>query len=246
MLACKASKTGFAENDSVAEVASLLPLTRTGNSHPLTGKAGQIFEEIEQRLAAGHYRFGDMLSVVELASEFAASRQPVTVALNHLRSLGYLLITPQVGCRVSSPTTVEIRDFFYLLGKIQSAVAGLAAERHVDGEAQALAGLADAIEAIAMDEPENVKPYAQLIDTFHETMAGMARSTMLSARSATLWRMSDFMMWQGMRNLTPPKAAVANEERHAIVESISRRDVKQAESRMEQHVRAKPVRVGIL
>ena len=230
----------------MAETAIVLPLPRTGSSHPLTGKAGQIFEEIERRLVAGYYRFDQTLSVVDLAAEFATSRQPVTVALNHLRSLGYVRIIPQVGCRVAAPTTTEIRDFFYMLGKIQSAVAGLAAERHIDDEADTLAEVAGSILSLAVDNVENLGQYARLVDTFHETMTTMARSVMLSTRSATLWRMSDFMMWQGIGNLTAPKVAVANQERQSIVAAIRLRDVKLAETRMEAHVRAKPVRIGIL
>jgi DNA-binding GntR family transcriptional regulator len=66
------------------------------------------------------YQFRDSLSISRLAEQFDASRQPISAALNHLRSLGYLDIIPQVGCHAVSPSSSEIDDFFYMLGKVES------------------------------------------------------------------------------------------------------------------------------
>lgn len=99
----------------------------------LTGKSGLILDELENRFVSGKYQFGEVLSINSLAEEFDASRQPVSTAVSHLRSLGYVNIVPQVGCKVVSPRKQEIADFFYTLGKAESAIAGLAAARWVDG-----------------------------------------------------------------------------------------------------------------
>src|SRR3546814_3026362 len=89
----------------VAESAGLTGMVEAGaqasavrNTDP-SGKAGQIAVELERRLLLGEYRFGQALSSVQLAKQFDASRQPVSVAISHLRSSGYVEVIPQVGCR---------------------------------------------------------------------------------------------------------------------------------------------------
>ena len=95
----------------------------------LTGKAGRIYEALEKDLLTGRYKFGADISAPELAKRLGVSRQPVMAALSQLRAAGYVTITPQVGCRVVTPTTEEISDFFRLFGAMEGVMARLAAER---------------------------------------------------------------------------------------------------------------------
>ena len=63
--------------------------SRSTSAIPLSGKALQIYEELESWSLEGWYKFGETISDLELSKEFDSSRQLVTIALNHLRSLGY-------------------------------------------------------------------------------------------------------------------------------------------------------------
>ena len=122
------------------------------NSDGPSGKAGEIVAALEHRLITGYYRFGDSLSTNLLAGDFEASRQPISAALNHLRGLGYLKIVPQVGCQVVSPSPQDIDDFFSMLAKIESLIAGLAASRFVDNEADLLLEIAEHIKHTPFDD----------------------------------------------------------------------------------------------
>ena len=215
------------------------------STNPLSGKAAQIFDEMETRLMSGYYKFGDPVSIVELAAEFESSRQPVTVAINHLRSLGYLIILPQVGCRVTSPSTQEITDLFYMLSKVESAIAGMAAERHTEPETELLAEIADHIEAIDHKSPDHNLEYAQSVDAFHEAIRVMAHSKIVASKEVTLWRLANFMMWQGVTELKPSQIKEANKERRKILNAIRRGNRTLVESQMEKHILAKPRRVGL-
>ena len=214
-------------------------------TNPLSGKAALIFDEMETRLMTGHYKFGDPVSIVELAAEFQSSRQPVTVAINHLRSLGYLIILPQVGCRVMSPTTQEITDLFYMLGKVESAIAGMAAERRDDDEIDQLEDIVNHIESIDhKSEGHNIE-YSQSVDAFHESIRGMAHSKIVASKAITLWRLANFMMWQGVTDLQPAQIKEANKERRKILNAVRRGNRAQVETQMEKHILAKPRRVGL-
>ena len=116
----------------------------------LSGKTGVICDQIERRLASGHYRFGEEIYTQDLVKEFDASRAPVTAALNFLRASGYLIITPQVGCRVISPTLSDIQDFFAVYGGVEGTMAGFAALRHHSDE---LAQLSDIQKQIQRNTP---------------------------------------------------------------------------------------------
>jgi DNA-binding GntR family transcriptional regulator len=215
------------------------------NSHGPSGKAGEIIGELEHRLITGQYRFGDTLSINRLAEEFDASRQPIGAAINHLRSLGYLKVVPQVGCNVVSPSPEEIGDFFYMLGKIESAVAGLAAVRYLAEEAEVLLAIAAHIAQTPFDNDSHREDWTIGVDAYHAQIRNMARSPSLAGRVQNLWRLSDFYLWQGALNLQPQNIDVANRERREIAEVIGARAVEAVETLMEKHVRGKPRRVGI-
>lgn len=210
------------------------------------GKAGEIIIELERRLTNGQYLFGDALSINALADELDASRQPISIAINHLRALGYVSIVPQVGCRVVSPSATEIDDFFYLLAKMESAMAGLAAARHNGDEADVLMALAAEISKTPFDVAEHREHYARAVDAYHDLIREMARSPALVPRVSDLWRLADFYMWQGAGNFAPPKVSVANRERYAIAKAVRAGNVAESEQLMEIHVRGKPRRVGIV
>jgi len=213
----------------------------------LSGKAGFILAELERRFVSGRYRFGESLSINALAEEFEASRQPVSTAVNHLRSMGYVNIIPQVGCVVVSPDKGEVADFFYMLGKAESAIAGMAATRWRPGDIEKLQQIEADISSTAFDTLEHRDAYAAAVDLYHDKIHSMAQSEGIAFWLGGLWRLADFYLWQGADvNFSPKRVDVANRERRAIARAIKRRDVPRVESLVEAHVNGKPRRVGVV
>jgi DNA-binding GntR family transcriptional regulator len=219
---------------------------RTSNN-ALSGKSGTILRELEIRFVRGEYLFGESLSINALAEEFDASRQPVSMAVSHLRSMGYVTIVPQVGCKVVSPKKSEIADFFYMLGKAEGALTGLAASRWVDDEIDQLQRIEVAISDTEFDTIEHRERYAVAVNGYHYKIHDIARSSRIADWLEGLWRVADFYLWQGTeQGLSSAKLKVANKERRAIIRAIKQRDVSLAESLMESHVNGKPRRVGVI
>ncbi|MDP1632688.1 MAG: GntR family transcriptional regulator [Caulobacter sp.] len=210
-----------------------------------SGKAGEIAEELERRLMLGTYRFGESLSIIQLAQQFDASRQPVSVALSHLRSIGYVDIIPQVGCRVVSPSAAEITDFFLAMGKMEGVVAGFAAERHQTDEGRDLASIASRASAANLDTVSGRAAYIRTVNQFHDQIWRMARSPTLEGRIAKLRKLSIFYLWQGAPILAPLAAQQLNQERMEIAVAIVGREVEQAGRLMERHIAGKPVVNGM-
>lgn len=216
------------------------------NLNLLQGKSGAIYEVLESRFAQGHYKFGELLSPVDLADEFGVSLQPLRVALNHLRALGLVIIIPQVGCKVVSPSPDEIRDFFLLFASMESVMASLAADRHDLSDLQRLEAINRQLQNCKVENKGLPEEYSDLVGLWHTTLRSMAKSPSLSNRLKPVWTMSDFLLWQGAPNFPSESLQAANAERTAIIKFIAARDATEAETLMHDHVYNKPLRVGIL
>lgn len=216
-------------------------------SSALTGKAGVICDQLERRLAEGYYRFGEEIFTQDLVKEFDASRAPVTAALNYLRASGYLIITPQVGCRVISPTLAAIEDFFTVYGRVEGALAAFAARRHFESELEVLRDLQKQIKRVSPRKSEKVSSnFVSLVAKFHAQIHLMAHSEMEAARAGAYWRLSEFFLFNANRMTINGSIslAVADSQRADIVEAIADRDENRVSQMMEEHMRGKPERVG--
>lgn len=236
-------------NSETRSGENLLYLASNSSSiSPLSGKSGEVFDVLERRFGDGFYSFGLTLSPNEIAEEFGVSQQPVRAALAQLRALGYVIITPQVGCRVASPSAGEINDFFLLFGRMEGVMAALAAVRHESDEIAQLDTLSNELSVCVARKQDHGMPenYAGLVGDWHRVVRKMARSEALAWRLQSFWRMSDFILWQGAPNLEPEKLMLANRQRESIRDSIAARDAQTVEHLMAAHVRGKPGRVGII
>jgi DNA-binding GntR family transcriptional regulator len=214
----------------------------------LSGKAGAICNEVEKRLARGFYNFGDEILANDLVKEFGTSRAPVMAALNYLRGEGYLIITPQVGCKVISPTLSEIDDFFYVYGRVEGAIAAMAAERHTDDELKLLRVTQQHIKQLSPKSGELISDtLVDLVAEFHRQIHNMSHSRYEAEQASKYWRMSEFFLFNGNRMHVQGSTALAmgDKERAAIVEAIAIRDAEAASRLMEEHMRGKPHRARV-
>jgi DNA-binding GntR family transcriptional regulator len=214
----------------------------------LSGKTGTICDEIERRLVRGIYRFGEEILANDLVKEFGASRAPVMSAMSYLRAEGYLVITPQVGCKVISPTPSEIEDFFFVFGRIEGAMAAMAAERHELHELKSLRATQQQIRQLTPKKGESInEPFVDRVAAFHRQIYSMSHSKYEAQRASKNLRMSEFFLFNSNAMNIPggPPMAVADKERAEIVEAIADRDAAAASRLMEQHVRGKPRRAGV-
>lgn len=214
----------------------------------LYGKSRVICDEIEKRLVRGYYHFGDEILANDLVKEFGASRAPVMSAMNYLRAEGYLVITPQVGCKVVSPTTSEIEDFFFVYGRVEGALAAMAAERHESEELEELRAIQRTIKQLTPKKGELVsEAFIGGVAGFHRQLHAMAHSKYEAERASKYLRMSEFFLFNSNAMQVPggPTLAVADKERAAIIEALAERDADLVSQLMEKHVRGKPRRAQL-
>lgn len=221
------------------------PINRKLRGAGPTGMAGEIASILERRMTIGQYKASEMLSFSKLAEEFKVSRQPVSIAISHLRTLGYVEVVPQVGCRIVSPALSELTDFFAMLGRIEGFVAAMAAERHQGREAEDLLALRPMVDLEEIGEIEVRLRYVDYLDRYHGQIWKMARAPLLFNQLGGLRRLSSFYLWQGQANLTPEAALKLTAERRQIARLIGSRKADAASDMMERHIRHKPVNAGL-
>ena len=204
----------------------------------LSGKAGEIASELEERLIAGQYRFGQSLSIYTLASQFGASRQPVAAAVLYLRSVGYLEIIPQVGCRVVSPLPEEVHDFYTLFSRTEGTIGRFAAERHTEKEGQELIAIAAELARNAFSTTEERRAMGHGISHFHERMSEMARSPLLVERISNLRRIFRFYLRQTRRrfNRSTEVPVRLNELRQQLARGIAKGDANAVEAMVNEYI----------
>jgi DNA-binding GntR family transcriptional regulator len=216
----------------------------------LSGKSGAICSEIEQRLVRGFYKFGEEILANDLVNEFGASRAPVMAALNYLRAEGYLIITPQVGCRVIAPTLQEIDDFFFIAGHVEGAIAVLAADRHTQQEIDLLRHTQQRIAVVSPKKKGEMvsAAFVELVAEFHQQLHQMSHSKYEAERASRYWRMSEFYLFNGnMQQIGGGEGfVIADAQRAAVVEALASRDGATACKLMEEHVLGKPARAGVI
>ncbi|WP_321390269.1 GntR family transcriptional regulator [Emcibacter sp.] len=221
---------------------------RNLHTSALSGKTRAICEEIEKRLVRGFYRFGDEILANDLVKEFGASRAPVMAAMNYLRAEGYLIITPQVGCKVISPTPSEIKDFFFVFGRVEGAFAAMAAERHDEKGLGMLRLLQQQIQLHTPKKGETInETFVDLVADFHQQIYQLSHSRFEAERATKYFRMSEFFLFNSNSMNIPGGEPLekADKERAAIVEAIAAGDADTASKLMEEHVRGKPQRAQV-
>jgi DNA-binding GntR family transcriptional regulator len=204
----------------------------------LEGKAGLIFDEVERRLANGAYPFGAEIVTAELVREFAASRAPVTMAMNLLRAAGYVTIRPQVGVWVVCPRDEEIVDFFSLYARTEGLHTANAT-RNAWPEAIAVLDLIED-QMRQIDEtqyPGADREWRMLSALFHTQIRFMAATPWLCQNSASALRMSSFLI--ANRSKAEPSSAgraTVDIMRREIIARMKQGDAKAAGELMERLV----------
>lgn len=140
---------------------------------------------VRELVLTGHLRAGDFVRVDKVAAELKMSVTPVREGLLALRGEGFLELEPRRGFVVAELTEDDVRDLFWVQGKLAGELAARAAV-HLSPEQvkelQALQGsIAGALERGDLDEVERCN------HAFHRTINLAARSPKLAwfLRTAT-------------------------------------------------------------
>lgn len=152
---------------------------------------------------------GDMVSTESIAKALGISRAPATDAVKRLANEGFLLILPQIGCRVPIPDAKEVADFYALFSRSEGLVTRFAAERRTDEEAIKFKRLVDDLDAQAAHNPSESPSQRILNRERHAAIHMLAKSATTADIVASMWDRSDFYLRAAFGEFVPLSAVKA-------------------------------------
>ncbi len=138
--------------------------------------SSQVYKRLRERILAGEIKPGEPLKERSLCAELNVSRTPVREALRRLSAEGLVEVRPRRSMVVASFDHGEVEEVFELGVMLESFIAGLAAEKAVEADADRLGSIVDAMEELVAGGGDVRLEYAALDRRFHETLASVARS----------------------------------------------------------------------
>jgi len=94
-----------------------------------TTSADYVYQELRHRIITKQLKPGQRLPEVNIAVQMGVSRTPVREALRRLSSEGLVLIIPNSGARLASPTKREMEDTYAVREQLECISVATAATR---------------------------------------------------------------------------------------------------------------------
>lgn len=134
-----------------------------------TTSADYVYQELRHRIVTKQLKPGQRLPEVNIAVQMGVSRTPVREALRRLASEGLVLIIPNSGARLASPTRREMEDTYAVREQLECISVSIAATRISERN---LRRLDDSIleEENAFGE-KNLEMYLEVNENFHRIIA---------------------------------------------------------------------------
>jgi DNA-binding GntR family transcriptional regulator len=127
-----------------------------------------VAERLRQAIIDGEFALGAAISEEMVANSFGVSRTPVREAMNQLQAQGLVVIRPQVGSFVFTPSADDINALCTFRIALEPKAAELSYRHDRDG---AVAAISEAIAAMepAVNTKDNIA-YGRADAAFHEAL----------------------------------------------------------------------------
>ncbi|MEA3507742.1 MAG: GntR family transcriptional regulator [Synergistota bacterium] len=143
-----------------------------------TTSADYVYQELRHRIITKNLKPGQRLPEVNIAVEMGVSRTPVREALRRLASEGLVLIIPNSGARLASPTRREMEDTYVVRKQLECLATRIAAGRISERNIRRLEDTI--IEEERAFEEKNLELYLEVNETFHKVIADSSGNRVLS------------------------------------------------------------------
>lgn len=186
---------------------------------------------LRSAILSGHYRPGDHLGEVEIASRLSISRGTVREALRHLQQEGLVAPGARGMLRVRSLSSEQVHELFRVRGALEGlAVAEIVASPHRPHAVAELTAALDKLAASSGDLPEQIE--ADL--SFHALLCELSGNSVL----LDTWRHLEgpirvVVMSATSENRSAPMSAAHH---RPIVEAIERGDADGAMAVLREHM----------
>lgn len=195
-------------------------------------EADEVYARLKQQIATLERRPETTYRESDLQEQLGARRGALREALYRLQHERMLQIYPRQGVRIATLSIIDIREIYEVRLVLETAAAGMAAQRHTDEELAELEALAN--EARSSSTAEDHARYEASHRPFHLLIARCSRNRTIEQyieHSLTLnqWLWNIYAEARGERYVS----YTGHDE---LVAAIASRDPAQAEEAIRAHV----------
>lgn len=204
---------------------------RASISHKVT-RAEELRLQLADEIVRGALSPGATLDETDIARRFNVSRTPVREALRQLAASGLVDARAHRGAVVARPSAGRLSSMFEAMAELEALCAGLAAERMLPVQRQALEAVHEELRMLSYaGSPER---FHEVNERFHNTIyAGSQNGYIAEITLATRVRVQPFRRAQ-FRNLG--RLAKSHAEHDRVVVAILRGDKAGAATAMRAHI----------
>ncbi len=189
----------------------------------------EVAELLRQRIFKRELEPGSWIDELKLAEEYGISRTPLREALKVLAAEGLVTMKVRRGAYVTEVSDKDLSDVYHLLSLLESDAAGVVAERATDAQLKELQVLHKELEAtlgnrdrfFALNERFHMRLLEIAGNRWRDQMVGDLRKVMKLNRHNSL--------------LKAGRVRESMLEHRSLMDALSRRDVKAAVKRMQEH-----------
>lgn len=197
-------------------------------------KSQTIYRALRERILSNDIEPGTRLVLREIAHQYETSDIPAREALRMLERDGLVETAPYRGARVTTLTTREVEETYFIRSHLESIATGLAAERISEAELDALDVLMERMRAAVEDQ--DGPRFSDLNQEFHQTIIAACGNEMLRELTMDIWqRHSGF---QRVFRMVPKRLATSQAEHEGIMDALRARDVERASKLALWHKRS--------
>ncbi|MGC9490047.1 MAG: GntR family transcriptional regulator [Thermovirgaceae bacterium] len=199
-----------------------------------TTSAGYVYQELRHKIITKQLKPGQRLPEVNIAVQMGVSRTPVREALRKLASEGLIVIIPNSGARLASPSKREIDDTYLVREELECLATRLAAGRISE---RSLRRLEDAIlEEERAFEEKNLELYLEVNETFHKIIADASGNRILSEYVENiLARTNAYVVFYDPFYDIEENSSITQHK--AIIKALKEKDPDTAETLMREHLK---------
>jgi DNA-binding GntR family transcriptional regulator len=204
----------------------LRPSRQSDGASPYRSKADVAYDEIRAAILGGDLSPGTALNQEQLAEDLGVSTTPLREALRRLESEGFVHMPPHRDAVVAPLDADELLALYEVREALDSLAAGLAADRHDEADAEAMA---EAAARLGDDGGDPVVANRAL----HASIYRASHNPVLIAQLDSLWDRSDRYRI-AIRGIARQPRVV--ESHRAIVATVLARDAEGAAAKMRVHI----------
>ena len=199
-------------------------------------KQEYVYQSLRGAIMRGELAPGQRLVIDEIGRQLQVSAIPIREALQLLQSEGLVQSAPHVGATVTPISEDEVHEVFAIMEGLETVGVREAARRLDDeGIAQLSGVVAEMDAAIAARDFER---WAALNSDLHRAINDIARMPLLREMTDRVLARWERLRRHYFQGVLVPRVVQAQEEHHALLAALIRRDPDGAEQIVRGHNRA--------